>query len=276
MHAAVPAPTDLLECAVTAARTAGEHALRNRHRRREAIETFAHDVKLALDVECQEIAIDVIRGRFPGAHVLAEEKQLHESAAAGRVEWIVDPIDGTINFSHGMPLWCCSVAARRDGEPLAGAVFAPELDDLYTATAGAPARCNDEPIHVSDTARLEEAIALVSLYRHDPGDPPALPVLAQLAERARKIRAMGSAALDMCHVARGRADVYWEPGIYLWDLAAAGLIARQAGGTAEVLDDSRGLRVSYLVSNGRLHDEFKQLLLDALQQATVKGTRESP
>lgn len=251
-------PDRLLESAVEAARAAGRHALENRHRRLEAVQRTAHDVKLALDLECQHRAQEVLVRAWPDARILGEEGAA--GAGGSGPVWIIDPLDGTVNFAHGMPLWCSAVAAAQEDEILAGAVFVPELDELYTATLDGPAERNGAAIRVSNTSALAEAMILTGVSKHMESNPAVLSFMARVAARAQKIRVMGAAAVDLCHVACGRADGYYEPGIYLWDVAAAGLIARRAGGRTEILEKfSRG-HLRYLCTNGRIHEELKRLL----------------
>ncbi len=158
----MPSPTNesLLSVAIGAATAGGKHAQSNSNRRTEVIQSYAHDVKLALDVECQVLIEKVIQSHFPDHKILGEEDEtsvngtkLGENKSTktdtGNYEWIVDPIDGTVNFSHGYPCWCCSIAVRRGKEVLAAAVYAPDMDALYAATIDSPATCNGNPIHVS-------------------------------------------------------------------------------------------------------------------------------
>lgn len=220
--------THLLDTAICAAEAAGRHALTNKDRRTEASETFAHDVKLVLDLECQEIAEAVVLSEFPEHGILGEEAI--RQSPAGDYEWIIDPIDGTMNYTHGFPYWCVSVAVRRNGRVLAGCVFAPESNEFYTAHIEEPAKCNGVPIHASDTRRLDEAMVFTGISKHmDSNREPHFNTFRMLALNTRKLRINGSAALDLCHVAAGHADGYFEAHLYLWDHAAAGLIAEQAG-----------------------------------------------
>lgn len=220
--------THLLDTAICAAEAAGHHALSNKDRRTEATETFAHDVKLVLDVECQKIAEDVILAEFPGHGILGEEEvQLSES---NEYEWIIDPIDGTMNYTQGFPYWCVSIAVRRNDRVLAGCVFAPESNEYYTAHIEAPAKCNGVSIQVSDTRHMDEAMVFTGISKHmNSNQEPHFNTFRMLALNTRKLRINGSAALDLCHVAAGHADGYFEAHLYLWDHAAAGLIAEQAG-----------------------------------------------
>jgi myo-inositol-1(or 4)-monophosphatase len=257
-----PSPSDLLACAVAAARTAGQHAVRNEHRRGEVAQAFAHDVKLNLDTECQIKAEDVIRGAFPHHAILGEEGAT-EGSASGPL-WIIDPIDGTVNFSHGLTYWCSSIAVQVDGRIVAGAVYAPAMNELYTAAAGQPALCNDKPIRVSGVSELSGVLALTGLEKTLDAHLGSLSVTREVSLKVQKIRLFGAAALDICHVACGRVDAFFESGVYLWDVAAAGLIAEQAGGRAEHLKELGPWRTRYLATNGRIHEPLKALVEGAI------------
>ena len=258
--------------AVEAARAGGIHAQSNASRRGEILHTYAHDVKLALDVECQAKIESVIRSHCPDHAILGEES---ETLANGRTsqdatpaaghgdgyEWIVDPIDGTVNFSHGFPIWCCSVAVRRGEDILAGAVYAPDLDALYTATVDQPSARNGVAIHVSTRDLMSDCIVMTGMDKNlVPGVAP-LTYFTNIAQACRKARIAGSAAVDLCWVAEGIADGYFEGSIYLWDIAAAGLIVQQAGGAGEILAlRNEPHHMSYVASNGRIHEKLKRLV----------------
>jgi len=233
----------LLEAAIAAAECGGTHAMRNLDRRRNAVQTFAHDIKLELDVECQQQIEALLRERFPDHHYLGEEDaalEVKPVATTGEVfgyEWIIDPIDGTVNFANGLPTWCCSVAVREtaSGIARAAAVYAPMLQALYSASREGPACKNGQPIHVSTCPELAQGIVMTGMDKNlEPGLPP-LTYFRHIAAATRKARINGSAALDLCWVAEGAADGYFEGCIYLWDIAAAGLITERAGGQTEVL-----------------------------------------
>jgi len=252
----------LLECAVEAARAGGRHALDNARRRREILKTFKHDVKLALDVESQREVEAAVRARFPDHAILGEEDPYDAAipqSAAGYL-WIVDPIDGTVNFSHGLPLWCCSVAVKHHDRTVAGAVFAPELNRLFTAAAGQPALCNGVPIHVSPTATLASAIVCTGTNKSGEPDVPPFTFFERIASAVQRPRITGCAALDLCFVACGAADGYFESGIFLWDVAAAGLLVERAGGRAEALGFLDAKRLRFVASNGLIHEELKRAI----------------
>ena len=218
----------LLKIAIQAAKAAGTHALENKHRRRESTESFAHDLKLVLDAECQKIAEEVILHAFPQHGILGEEEV--RPAAPDEYEWIIDPIDGTMNYTHDFPYWCASVAVQRNGEVLAGCVFAPEFSDCYTATADGPACLNGEPIQCSALNDLERALVFTGISKYMHSNPEAhFSTFQRLALNTRKLRINGAAALDLCYLAAGVADGFFETTLYLWDHAAGGLIARKAG-----------------------------------------------
>jgi len=266
-----PSHARLLETAIAAATAGGTHAMNNRHRRGEVVQAYAHDVKLVLDVECQRVVEALIAERFPGHTFLGEEDQTELEGRrigenrtvpdADTLQWIVDPIDGTVNFASGLPVWCCSVAVRLGETVLAGAVYAPMLKALYTATIDGPAACNGEPIHVSDRRTLAEAVVMTGMDKNLAPDIPPLACLERIIAHCRKARIVGSAAVDLCWVAQGGADGYFEGSIYLWDIAAAGLIVRRAGGTTETLGPrEEPNQMSFLATNGHIHAPLKAIL----------------
>jgi len=249
-----PSHQELLTVCEQAAREAGEYALRNIHRRGEIAQSFDHDVKLVMDSECQRIAEQVIHKQFPHHAVLGEEGSI---AGEHAFEWIIDPIDGTANYTRNLPHWCCSIAVRCDSEILAGCVFIPAFDECYTAAADGPALCNGSPIHPSTIQSLSEATFFTGLTKDL--DPRSLDFFCTAAPQVNKIRILGSAAIDLCHVACGRSDAYFEAGLYLWDVAAGALIAERAGAvcTAWPRDEAHGLR--FLCSNRHIHSAARQL-----------------
>lgn len=261
----------LLDAAVAAATAAGDHARKNRHRSADAVQRKQHDVKLELDVECQTVALGLIGERFPGHAILGEEDALLERGSQGGrggglawtsdgYLWIVDPIDGTVNFSHGLRQWCCSVAVWKDGAPMAGAVYAPELNELYAASCDTGATLNGAAIGVTQTAHLSDALVMTGLDNVDFGEDPPLTILARLTGRTQRPRTMGCAALDCCQVAAGRADGYFEQAIHVWDVAAAGLIVERAGGRTSVLWTRSRTQLGFVAANPRIHDALRDVI----------------
>jgi myo-inositol-1(or 4)-monophosphatase len=258
-------PGLLLECAAETARAAGNHAKDNLSRRTEVVEKFTHDVKLQLDLECQKKAEELILSRFPDHSFLGEERAEDNTGANQGYQWIVDPIDGTINFSHGLPFWCCSVAVRRGEKVLAGAVFAPMLNEIYTATADGPAELNGSQIRVSETQKLADSLLHTGTDKKFEGNPAPLSLFKAVALSVQRARITGFAAFDICQVAAGRADGYFEGEIYIWDVAAGGLIVERAGGTTEVVNPpDKRWKMSFMATNGHIHKELKNKLQTAV------------
>jgi myo-inositol-1(or 4)-monophosphatase len=250
-----PTNQQLADVCVEACRKAGDHALSNRHRREETLATYDHDIKLVMDRECQTIAEQVVHSHFPDHAILGEEGTIETTHD---FEWIIDPIDGTANYTRGLPTWCCSIAVRHRGRVLAGCVYVPVLCETFTATADGPSLLNGEPIHVSGVASLKKATFFGGLTKDL--DPRAVALFSDLAPRVSKIRMVGCAAIDTCHVACGRSDGYYEPGIYIWDIAAAGLIAERAGAaiTEWKRDEANGCR--FLCTTPAIHDDLKAII----------------
>jgi len=259
----------LLACAVETAQAAGNHALDHYNRRAEVVSRSAHVVKLQLDLECQDIAFQEIRRWYPKHTWMGEEGGQADPDA--EICWVVDPIDGTVNFSHGLPLWCCSVAALHRGQAVAGAVFLPMLQERFTATVNDPARCNDSAIRVSDTAALAESAVGASALETSGDDGHPLRVYRELLPACQKIRMLGSAAIHLCYVAAGRLDGYVETLIHLWDCAAGGLIVNRAGGRMEILEQPDAIRMRLLASNGGIHREFLGVVRKGLGDAAGSG-----
>jgi len=216
-------------------------------------------------MECQAIAERVIQQVFPDHAILGEETAGETAPDHSAYVWIIDPIDGTVNFSHGLPFWCCSVAVQHRGRIMAGAVFGPDLNELFTATANGPARRNGQQIRVSRTSRLDAALVMTGLDQKLSRRTKRLSIFRAIAENVQKTRVMGAAALDACRVATGQADAYFESGIYTWDVSAAGLVVERAGGRIETLATPGPHRLVFLASNGRIHAPLKRLIASRLR-----------
>jgi myo-inositol-1(or 4)-monophosphatase len=228
------------EAAVAAARSVGALMRRELYSNKRANEVSQHDIKLELDVHSQKIIERTLLKAMPEAALLGEEGVAGDPASDDR--WVVDPIDGTVNFAYTIPHACVSIALQRkcakpvstcyeDGfDTILGVVYDPFLDELWTATRGGPARLNGKVIHVSQRRNLDEAIVSIGFAKSRENLEATLPYFLDLVHRVRKLRIMGSAALALTYVATGRFDAYIERGIRLWDIAAGGLILECAGG----------------------------------------------
>ena len=254
--------THLLAVATMAAQRAGEHALANLHRRGDVNAADRLDVKHKLDVEAQEIATGIIQQSFPDHVIFGEESDTAFPSDDGYV-WIIDPIDGTVNFFHGMNWWCSSVAVRHNGKTIAGAVFLPQVGELFQATFDGPALCNGAPIHVSATDRPDLAAFATGMGKWRT-EETAFRLLRAISEFSQRPRMLGAAAADMCMVAAGRMDGFFESGIYVWDMAAAGLIVERAGGTVELLKTYPNRRLAVLATNGKLQAAARDVILPIL------------
>jgi myo-inositol-1(or 4)-monophosphatase len=260
-----------LRCAVDAARRAGGLMLRNRSSRKMINEQSLHDIKLELDVRCQKLIERRLLAAFPDSAVLGEEGVAGD--ASGALRWVVDPIDGTVNFTYGVPHACVSIALQKRASPagdfvtVVGVVYDPFCDEIWTATAGGPARLNGRIIRASRRDRLEEAIVAIGFSKTEKSLNENLPVFNILVRRVRKVRIMGAAALSLSYVASGRFDAYIESGVSLWDIAAAGLILERAGGEfwRQPIGDTGQYRM--LANNGLLRGKLEKIARDARQNA---------
>jgi myo-inositol-1(or 4)-monophosphatase len=222
-----------LACAVRAAKAAGQLMRRNQDSTKKINSRTRHDIKLDLDVRCQKTIEKILLETFPGTGMLGEEGLAGSAESDWR--WVVDPIDGTINFTYGIPHACVSVALQErvsadQFETVVGAVYDPFCDELWTAVRGGPARLNGRIIHVSQRAELKNAIVAMGFAKGVESLRENLPVFNLMVRRVLKVRMMGSATLALVYVASGRFDVFLESGIRLWDIAAGGLIVECAGG----------------------------------------------
>jgi len=198
------------------------------------------DLVTEYDRRSEALLLERIAERFPGHGVLAEESGAHASGAGARVRWVIDPLDGTTNFAHNYPFFGVSIGVELDGEVVAGAVHDPVRDETFAAARGEGATLNGRPIHVSGCARIEDAL-LVTGFPYDVREHPDrhLPLFQAFLMRAQGIRRDGSAALNLCYLAMGRFDGFWEGNLSPWDVAAGSLIVAEAGG---VLSDYAGGR----------------------------------
>ena len=187
-----------------------------------------HDIKLALDRESQELITRVLLGEFPGHAIYGEEGIAGDQGSD--YQWIVDPIDGTVNFFYGIPHYCVSIALRHRGRLVAGVIHDPSMEDLWEVQKGSPALLNGKPISVSPRTKLEESVLFIGCGKDEASLATGLERFRRASLRARKMRMMGSAALGMAYIASGRLDAYVESRTSLWDIAAGQLLLESAGG----------------------------------------------
>lgn len=221
------------------------------------------DLVTQADFASQEAVRRTVLGAFPEHCLLGEEKG-PDQATADRTEfrWIVDPLDGTTNFVHGVPHYCVSLALERNGELLVGAVYDPMLDECFTAAVGQGARLNGRPIHTSRVAAISEALAAVGFPPDAKRDSPDLLLFLEMIGRCQAIRRTGSSALNLCYLAAGRFDAYWSYSTNIWDVAAGILILREAGGqiTSPTGGDFCLEEAHFLAAaNRELHDQLRKI-----------------
>ncbi len=224
--------THYLDAAVEAARAAGELLRANFQQPLRVNSSEAHDIKLEIDVRTQELITDLLLKKFPEHALYGEEGIVGDQSSEH--QWVVDPLDGTVNYFYGIPHFCVSIALRYLGEIIVGVIYDPMREELWTAQKGTQPKFNGRPMQVSDRAALAEAVISVGLSKTGVTIAAGLPLLQEMVHRARKCRLMGSAALDMAYVACGRFDAYIEQGISLWDIAAGWILVETAGGKVDL------------------------------------------
>jgi myo-inositol-1(or 4)-monophosphatase len=209
----------------------------------------------------------------PGYGQLFEESGAAEGSDPHH-RWIVDPLDGTTNFLHGIPHFAISIALERDGEVVAGVVYEPTRDEMFWAEKGAGAYLNDRRLRVSGRRRMDEALIATGIPFRGRGDHPTyLATLARVMAATSGVRRLGAAALDLAYVAAGRFDGYWEFGLFPWDIAAGLLLVREAGGFVSDLAGGQTMLTSgdILAASAALHLPLAGLLKDALRVAREPG-----
>lgn len=221
-----------LEAAERAARKAGESLRKNFGRAQHVNAALAHDIKLAIDVQTQELITKSLLKEFPEHALYGEEGIVGDQSSDH--QWIVDPLDGTVNYFYRIPHFCVSIALRLKGEIIVGVIYDPMRDELWSAQKGEKPRLNGQHFRVSQRTELSEAVVSVGLAKTDDTIDSNLPLLQAMIHRVRKCRVLGSAALDMAYVACGRFDAYIERGISLWDVAAGWILVETAGGSVDL------------------------------------------
>jgi len=218
-----------------------------------------NDLVTQADKESEAAIVAVIRSEFPGHYILSEEAGVLTGDPS--YKWIVDPIDGTVNFANGIPLCCVSIGLEKDGAMIMGAVYNPIMQEYFVAEKGAGAFLNDRPIHVSAQTEVARSCVVTGFpytYLDTPNGP--LQVFERFLRKGVPLRRLGSAAIDLCWVAAGRFDAFYEHKLQAWDSAAGYLIVEEAGG--RVTNLSGGAYSPYqpgiIATNGKIHEEMLQ------------------
>jgi len=235
--------------------------------------TKSTEVDLVTEVDTRsEAAIrERIQARYPDHAILGEEQGQDVEA---RCRWIVDPLDGTVNYAHGFPFYCVSIALEIDGEVVLGVVIDTAHGERFTAVRGRGAFANGRRLHVSDTSELRASLVSTGFAYAPEVARANLPSFERALTCTRALRRAGAAALDICYVAAGRADAFWELRLNAWDVAAALLIVREAGGTVTGPDGSpyRWDHDAFVASNGAVHAQ----LLDTLRLGEAVAALNAP
>ena len=223
------------------------------------------DLVTAADLAAERDVRARVAARFPGHAVLGEEGA--DAGVEAPVRWIIDPLDGTTNFAHGLAVFCVSIALEVDRQVELAVVYDPIGEELFTAERGGGARLNGERIAVSARTELVDGLLCTGFpYSIRDNRLRQVEVFAAFLGRARAVRRLGSAALDLCYVAAGRFDGFWEQQLHAWDMAAGGLIVEEAGGrVSDYADERVNLRAGgqIVASNGALHTVMLQVIRDA-------------
>lgn len=240
-----------LQTAVVAARIAGAFLKEHFYLDKNVNEATQFDIKLELDVKSQELITQYLLNAYPDHALYGEE------GIAGNTDspwqWIVDPIDGTVNYFYGIPHFCVSIALRYQGEIVLGVIYDPMQDELWKVQKGGVPTLNGRPIHVSDRDSLDQSIVFIGPGKHAGSLEKGLERFARISHQVRKVRITGSAALALAYIAAGRYDSYVENTIYLWDIAAGALLVEAAGGKVDKVPfpDSPN-KFSVIAWNGRI------------------------
>lgn len=254
-------PERFLPAARQAALEAGSYLLEGLSQTKSVTYKGQVDLVTRFDRRSEEIIYDRLSRAFPGHSFLAEEeiRQDRDSDYC----WLVDPLDGTTNFAHGLPVFCVSIALAYKNEIILGVIYDPNREELYMATRGQGAYLNSKPLRVSKTRKVDRSLLATGFpYDVRTSQDNNLEHFSNFAVRAQAIRRLGSAALDLCYVACGRFDGYWEKKLKPWDLAAGALLVEEAGGRVSDLE-GKEFRLStphIVASNGYIHRAMLEIL----------------
>ena len=267
-----------LKSAIEAARAAGKVMRDNWHAPKKVNHAEAHDIKLELDVRCQALIEKILAAAFPQIPVLGEEGDTGDVNAEYR--WVLDPIDGTVNYFFGLPHAGVSIALQKRDEwrvtgdkkksrgaanhasrithhvSVVGVIYDPFTDEIWTTIQGQPTRLNGKIVRVSQCTRIQDAVVAMGFSKSKENLRRCMPYLVSISQRARKLRIMGSAALELAYVASGRLDAYIERTINLWDVAAGQLLVENAGGEFYVVPAPEG-KLRMCADNGQLRKKLQ-------------------
>jgi len=228
-----------------------------------------HNLVTEYDIASEKLIISLIRENFPDHNFLCEEETFNKSDANNEIKWIIDPLDGTVNFSHNIPFFAVSIAVFKYSQPFCGVIFAPMYEELFIAEKNKGAYLNGKKISASKINKLKNAFLATGFpYNMDQNPYHITETFTHFIKKGIPIRRLGSAALDLAYVAAGRFDGFWETGLGAWDCAAAQIILTEAGGKITNWDGSKFIlsenNNTILATNGYIHEEMANQLKDMI------------
>jgi myo-inositol-1(or 4)-monophosphatase len=248
-----------IEAVVKAGQIQTEHARKAFHVGKKGLIDLVTEVDVAVESGFR----NMIAGRFPDHAVLGEEMGMSPDDSQARCRWLFDPIDGTTNYAHGLPIYCASAALEVDGRIQVGAVFDPTREELFTAERGRGAFLNGTPLRVSQASALVDSLLVTGFpYDVQTRTDDIVGLFGRFLGRARAVRRLGSAALDLCYVAAGRMDGFWEQDLKPWDVAAGILLVEEAGGRVSGFSGApfSPYGANIVASNGHLHQQMLDVI----------------
>lgn len=253
----------MLQTAIEAAQQAGRVIAERYSKEHDVTIKGYRDIVTEADTAAEAVVLEMIRDRFPDHAILSEEAGSNDVASG--YTWVVDPLDGTTNYAHRVPVFCVSIGVLEEGEPLVGVIHDPLRGQTFVAERGGGGRLNGAPVHVSRVSDFGHTLVGFDWTHSNAGRQRILACLAGIAPRCGTVRGLGSAALALAYVAAGWLDAYFHPGLKPWDAAAGMLLIAEAGGRCTTLEgepyqvDSSGC----VATNGLVHDELLVLMHSA-------------
>lgn len=250
-----------IETAEYAARKAGSILLENIGKIKKIEMKAKNSLLTEVDLNCERQIVEILRNEYPDHDLVAEEGS--EYSSGSDYKWIIDPLDGTMNYAHGYPFFSVSIAVEKGNSVISGVVYDPVKDEMFTAESGKGARLNGKKISVSGSDRIEDSL-LATGFLHEDEDLVRrnLVYFSDFIMKSRGVRRDGSAALDLAYVACGRYDGFWELGLHPWDMAAGAFIIKEGGGTVTNMSGGEFThhKGEIVASNSWIHDQMLDIL----------------
>ena len=254
----------MIEIAIEAAKKAGSFLKENVGKIKNIEEKFGQDKNLVTEIDkaSEQMIIDLVHKHFPTHQILAEEGGGRGDNSSG-YKWVIDPLDGTVNYTHGFPVFCVSIGVEYNGEIILGVIYDPNFDDLFTAEKGKGAYLNGKKLSVTKESALNRSM-LVTGFPYNINENPdhAIEHFVNFLKDSQALRRMGSAAIDLAYVAAGRYEGFWEVNLQPWDMAAGILLVTEAGGKVTNFAGNPASIYDHdiLATNGYIHEEMKKVL----------------